>query len=88
MEFTRSTPFCPDHTNVREQFNALTSFVDGSNIYGSDYETASLLRTFQKGELKVTKTNAEREMLPFIKDEFLAGDIRSGVMFSLMTFIG
>ena len=79
MEFTRSTPFCPDTTPIREQFNAITAFVDGSHIYGSDDKTARLLRTFKKGELKVSKTNTDREMLPFIYDEYVAGDIRAQV---------
>ena len=49
----RSVPFCVPFRGVREQFNAITSFVDASNVYGSTEGTANKLRAHYKGQLKV-----------------------------------
>jgi peroxidase len=59
--------------NVRQQINAITAFIDGSQVYGSDEVTAKSLRTFSGGQLKTSEGN----LLP--TDEtgfFVAGDIR------------
>ncbi len=60
-------------SNPRQQINAITAFIDGSQIYGSDEVTAKSLRTFSGGQLKTSEGN----LLP--TDEtgfFVAGDIR------------
>ena len=44
-------------TNPRRHENNITSFLDGSNIYGSDTERLHWLRSFQDGKLKVSKNN-------------------------------
>ena len=36
---------------VREQVNAITAFIDASNVYGSDPTRAGALRTFDNGQL-------------------------------------
>ena len=50
----RSVPFCEGHgTGARNQFNAITAFVDASNVYGSTDSVAKSLRTYGGGMLKV-----------------------------------
>ncbi len=45
QDFKRSSPFCNDTSSgAREQFNALTSFVDASNVYGSMADLTATLR--------------------------------------------
>ncbi|MBL8830435.1 MAG: LEPR-XLL domain-containing protein, partial [Planctomycetaceae bacterium] len=48
-------------TTPREQMNAITAFVDGSMVYGSDATTANALRTMTDGQLKTSAGN----MLPW-----------------------
>ncbi|ELS01276.1 heme peroxidase family protein [Xenococcus sp. PCC 7305] len=83
--FIPGTGTSPD--NYRLLPNNITSWIDGSNIYGSDTHRANFLRTFENGELKVS----EGDLLPFndgsIDNDdprggdptslFVAGDIRS-----------
>lgn len=67
--------------NPRTQLNAITSYIDASNVYGSDVVRAGLLRTFAGGRLRVSDGD-----LPPINDiglpdsgssaGFLVGDIR------------
>jgi hypothetical protein len=74
--------------NPLQQLNTITSFIDGSQIYGSDSARAAALRTFSGGHLKTSAGN----LLPFntaglanandahvVADNklFLAGDIRA-----------
>lgn len=57
----------------REQINLITSWIDGSNVYGSDLETSRSLRTLSGG---LMKTSAG-DLLPTDGEGFfLAGDIR------------
>ena len=57
----------------REQVNFITTWLDGSQIYGSDSETANSLRTFQNGMLRTSSGN----LLPVDESGFFqAGDIR------------
>ncbi|NET36837.1 MAG: PEP-CTERM sorting domain-containing protein [Cyanothece sp. SIO1E1] len=84
--------------NPRQQINEITSFIDGSNVYGSDAERASFLRTNDgTGKLKSQIIGGE-ELLPFntaglananalgLPEEslFLAGDVRSNEQIGLI----
>ncbi|KAK3264512.1 hypothetical protein CYMTET_26753 [Cymbomonas tetramitiformis] len=89
MEFTRtgyngSTP--PDQP--RQQINGITSFLDGSVVYGSSFDWASKLRTFRDGTLLVSDGNLlpwNIGGLPMANDVgredlmFAAGDKRANV---------
>ncbi|HEY2762039.1 MAG TPA: peroxidase family protein, partial [Pirellulales bacterium] len=75
-------------TNPLNQFTDITSFLDGSQVYGSDATRAAALRTFIGGQLKTSALNLlpfntsglpnanENPMVPN-SDMFLAGDIRA-----------
>lgn len=96
MDFKRSQRFtCPFYglaENSNEQFNAITSFIDASMVYGSTAEKARTLRSLSGGRLKIGEErdddNADEELLPFVPEscphavedeterEFLAGDER------------
>ena len=59
-----------DINNPRQYPNVISAFIDGSNVYGSDEETASWLRAYVDGKLKTSKG----DMLPYntITGEFEA----------------
>lgn len=65
--------------NPRGQINEITSFIDGSQVYGSEEELAEFLRANDgTGELKSQVINGE-ELLPFNPENppsFIAGDPR------------
>lgn len=75
-------------SNPRQQINQITSFIDGSNVYGSDAARAAALRTFVGGLLKTSdggllpyNTSGQPNAAPpdrgLAEDFFLAGDIRA-----------
>lgn len=67
-------------TGARQQINSITSWIDGSNVYGSDDATALSLRTRSGGLLK----QSEGGLLPVGEDGFfLAGDIRANEQLGL-----
>jgi len=42
---------------LRQQLNMITSFIDGSNVYGSDSKRATWLRTMRNGKMKTSSGN-------------------------------
>ncbi len=75
-------------SNPRQQTNELTSYLDGSVIYGSDETRAAALRTFSAGELAMSAgglppfntaglSNANDAHIVADNQLFLAGDVRA-----------
>ena len=63
----------------REQFNTISSTIDGNTVYGSDEKLQSSLRTHSGGLLKTIPIFAEydlQDMLPLKLDEPDDGCIR------------
>ena len=58
--------------NPRQHVNMVTSFIDGSAVYGSDIKRANWLRSFKNGKLKVSKGN----LLPY---NTLSGELDSPI---------
>lgn len=78
------------HSVPREQINGITSYIDASNVYGSDSARAAFLRTGVGGQLKTSAG----DLLPFndgtfsnaggpSTDLFLAGDVRANEQIGL-----
>ncbi|MGK7929250.1 MAG: peroxidase family protein [Spirulina sp.] len=84
-----------DPSNPRQLPNVITTWLDGSNIYGSSEERADFLRTFEGGKLKTSDGN----LLPFNDGTqendnprgldptslFVGGDVRSNENSVLLT---
>ena len=82
--FLNRSAFVVDGGGVRQQLNQITTWIDGSNVYGSDQARSDELRTFVGGRLKTSAGN----LLPFNVNGFpnaggpdptlfLAGDVRA-----------
>ncbi|CAL4123854.1 unnamed protein product [Meganyctiphanes norvegica] len=65
MEFVRSFPAVRPACNFgpREQMNQISSFIDSSNVYGTNEKEAKELRSFSSGELKA-HSEGGRSLLP------------------------
>jgi peroxidase len=68
---TRSAGTCTVYKGLpykRQQFNAITAYIDASNVYGSDSQTANSLRELDPniGDLKIGNlSEAGKPYLPF-----------------------
>lgn len=67
MEFVRSSPVKTQDSVYRQQLNQITSYLDGSAIYGSSDREMRNLRSFYSGRLKVSDIH-DTEVLPKIYD--------------------
>ncbi|XP_065503154.1 myeloperoxidase-like [Caloenas nicobarica] len=69
LPFFRSAPACTSGRAIRDQINALTSFLDGSMVYGSEVPLANKLRdrSNQLGLLAVNQnfTDRGKAYMPF-----------------------
>ena len=99
LSFRRAIPVCQFNTpcsfSPREQLNDITSYIDGSMIYGSNIEQENAVRLFQNGSLRVGPPLApntgdtlpvDTEGLvacPGRNDCFLCGDVRCNEQVSL-----
>ena len=62
IPFFRSEPMADTGTdNPRQQQNIITSWIDASNVYGSEQTRADWLRTFSQGKLKTS----DGDFLPY-----------------------
>ena len=80
----------------REQINQVTSYLDGSPIYGSSKEESEELRLFTSGLLRVQRVEANHDLLPADDNTidcggesgakcFKAGDVRVNEHIGLVT---
>ncbi|QQP38454.1 Peroxidasin -like protein [Caligus rogercresseyi] len=84
LEFTRSVQHCD--STPREQFNAITSYIDASNVYGSEQIVLDSVRDpVNRILLKVTTTSTGKELLPKQDGRYFAGDVRATEMPGLAT---
>ena len=66
--------------------NAITAFVDASNVYGSHLSDNYILRNSgNPGSLELTKKVKSKSLLPKVKGEFRAGDARAREMPGLLS---
>ncbi len=72
LDFVRSTRGCSEDIVHREQFNAITAYIDGSVVYGSDETLFSTLR----GEFRGGKLAENSEMAGFLpwRSDVIPGD--------------
>ena len=69
-----------------EQMNAITSFIDASNVYGSHPSDNNILRNSgMPGQMKFLKRKNSKNILPEVEGEFRAGDARAREMPGLLS---
>jgi len=84
-----------DGDGVRQQINVITSYIDASNVYGSEDERAEALRTHDGTGFLKTSPSPHGPLLPFNEEGlpnaggpganlFLAGDVRANEQVALL----
>ena len=67
-------PFCEGRlSGIKRQFNAITAFVDASNVYGSESDEAHILRAHRDGLLKVD--GEDTNLLPNLLEKHMGRDV-------------
>ncbi|KAJ8718861.1 hypothetical protein PYW07_016417 [Mythimna separata] len=80
LNFVRSVTTPRDDCSLghAEQMNTVTSYLDGSPIYGSDKKLASKLRSRSGGRLRQeSRKDCLRGFLPSVSDKFAVCDLRN-----------
>lgn len=94
IAFTRSnvTPGTGHSGVPRQQINAISSLIDCTNIYGTDEERSTWLRTGVKGSLKTSQGNlpplndtTQHNEGPGGDNAFLVGDVRGNENVALLS---
>ncbi|XP_037780731.1 chorion peroxidase-like [Penaeus monodon] len=77
MEFIRSSPAPRANCALgpRDQINQVTSYIDASNVYGSDDHEMAQLRLWEAGMLKYKPVRFRKPLLPPL-DHFEEGECR------------
>jgi peroxidase len=73
LSFARSLVFCEELGCTTDPTNALSAYVDASQVYGSDAASALALRSLSGGKLATSAGS----LLPIIDGAFKGGDIRA-----------
>lgn len=68
MDFVRSAPAPTCTFRAREQLNQVSSYLDGSAVYGNTEELARTLRSYEGGRLRMYRTSDNRDLLPVSTD--------------------
>ena len=85
MNFVRSAPVKTWHDNYRHQLNQITSYLDGSAVYGSSENEAKSMRSFVNGKLSSSRIDGY-PLLPLNKDSnSFCGKPKSGSSYLLIT---
>lgn len=67
--------------NPRQQINQITSYIDASNIYGSDGARSAMLRSFEDGKL----IESNDKLMPMdTNGHFMSGDVRANEQIALV----
>ena len=73
LNFVRSLVFCEALGCTTDQTNSITAYIDGANIYGSDTDSATQLRSLSGGKLATSSAL----LMPVVSGAFKAGDSRA-----------
>ncbi|CAG9584353.1 unnamed protein product [Danaus chrysippus] len=75
LDFVRSSPAPREDCALgwREQFNHVSSYIDGSPLYASSARQSDRLRLFRNGMLQYGRVQQRRPLLPAERDELCRG---------------
>ena len=76
----RSAPHCTETSDVRQQLNTITAYIDGSMIYGSDASLQPLLRRGWEGLMIVEENIDGEDYMPLVSQCPAAGGYQANGM--------